>query len=138
MKSRLSAVTVGSLMSPHPELVDGGITLERLAHDYFLGARHSRYPVLLEGQVVGIVTLPMLKEVAQADWPYVRVVDIADRDLEALVIDETATIEQTVQRLAQDRPGALLVVGQGRLVGIITRADVIALLERDEQLARER
>ncbi|MDH4139459.1 MAG: site-2 protease family protein, partial [Coriobacteriia bacterium] len=45
-KSRLASVTVADIMTPSPLVVPGEVTLEQLAHDYFLGGRHSRYPVL--------------------------------------------------------------------------------------------
>ena len=38
-----------------------------------------------------------------------------------------APVESLIPRLARDKPGALLVVGEGRLVGIVTRADVLGL-----------
>jgi predicted transcriptional regulator len=86
--------------------------------------------VLLSGEVVGLVTLPMLKAVARPDWEYVHVSEIADRDLDALTVDRSAQVESVIPRLAADRPGALLVIGDGRVVGIVTRSDVISLLER--------
>lgn len=130
VKTRLAGVQVSSIMTSHPEMVDGELTLDRLAHDHFLGARHSRYPVLEAGEVVGLVTLPMLKEVARPDWEYVRVSEIAQRDLDALTVDQSSEVESIIPRLAADRPGALLVIGDGRVVGIVTRSDVISLLER--------
>jgi CBS domain-containing protein len=60
------------------------------------------------------------------------VADVADRDVQALTIDADAPLDIALPRLAADVPGALLVVSQGRLVGILTRADVISRLRRPE------
>lgn len=125
-KSTLHGYTVKQLMSPDPALAPGDISLEDLAHGYLLGGRHSRYPVLVEGEVVGLISLSLLKDVARDDWRYVRVADVADRDLATLLVDSAAPGDEVFSRLSGVRPGALLVVESGRLVGIVTRADVVS------------
>ncbi|MEI8084428.1 MAG: site-2 protease family protein, partial [Actinomycetes bacterium] len=66
VRSRLEGIAVGQIMTPHPEYVSGEISLEELAHEHLLGADHSRYPVLYQGQIVGVVSLPNVKSVARA------------------------------------------------------------------------
>ena len=130
LKRQLSAFSVRSAMSPSPQTIPGEISLEDSAHLYFLGGRHSRYPVLHGGQIIGLITLPMLKDVPRDQWPFTIVAQAADRDLAQLLIDADAHVDEALVRLAQDRPGALLVVAEGRLVGILTRSDVVHLLQR--------
>ncbi len=131
-KSRLHEVTVGSAMSSAPVMAPGEITLEQLAHDFFLGGRHSRYPVLLEGEVIGLVSLSRAKSLPREEWAHTLVGDAADRNLAALTIPAGAPLDAALPRLSADVPGALLVVSEGRLVGILTRADVISRLRRAE------
>ncbi|MDZ4169993.1 MAG: site-2 protease family protein [Coriobacteriia bacterium] len=129
VRSRVEGVTVAEVMTPNPEYVSGDLTLDELVHNHFLGGHHARYPVISEGSIVGLVTLPEVKSVDRADWPFVKTIDVTNRDLNALVVPSDAPVEALVPRLAGDRPGALIVSGGGRLVGIVTRADVIALIE---------
>jgi len=129
MRSRLQGVAVGQIMTPHPAYVSGEITLEALAHEHFLGAAHSRYPVLYQGQIVGVVSLPDAKSVARADWPYVQVIEVTDRDLPRLSVLAETPVQEVLARLAGQETGAVLVVADGRLAGIVTRADVMSLLE---------
>jgi Zn-dependent protease/predicted transcriptional regulator len=129
VKSRLEGVSVSSVMTPAPEYVSGELMLDQLVHNHFLGSRHSRYPVMSDGSIVGLVTLPDAKRVERADWPFVTTLDITNRELGELLVDQGADVTTLIPRLAGDKPGALLVVGDGRLVGIVTRADVLALLE---------
>ena len=128
LRSRIQGVRVSEIMSANPEYVEGETTLDDLVRDHFLGRRHSRYPVLYEGSIVGLVTLPDVKAVAQADWPFVRTIEVTNRDIASLVVRADEPAEGLLRRLAGDRPGALIVVSEGRLAGIVTRADVIALL----------
>lgn len=129
VKSRLAGVNVSAIMTPSPEYVSGDLMLDQLVHSHFLGARHSRYPVMSEGAIVGLVTLPDVKRIDRADWPFVSTLDVTNRDLDELLVDESTNVDTLIARLAGDKPGALLVIGDGRLVGIVTRADVLALLE---------
>ena len=129
VRSRLAGVTVSQVMTAHPEFVSGEITLEELAHEHFLGADHSRYPVLYQGQIVGIVSLPDAKSIARADWPYVQVIEVTDKDLERLSVQAETPVQDVLNRLAGQGTGAILVVAEGRLAGIVTRADVMSLLQ---------
>ncbi len=129
VKSQLEGLIARDIMSPEPEYVDGESTLDVLVNEHFIGRRHSRYPVFHEGAIMGLVTLPDVKRVEMTEWPFVRTVDITDRDLQALVVHAEDSVESLLRRLAGDRPGALLVVDQGKLVGIITRGDVISHIQ---------
>lgn len=129
LRSRIEGVKVESIMTSSPEYVSGDITLDQLVQQHFLGSRHSRYPVMVDGSIVGLVTLPDVKVVDRADWPYVSVADVTERDLGSLVVDAGDPVSDLIPGLAGDRPGALLVVRDGRLVGIVTRADIIHLIE---------
>lgn len=130
IQSRLAGLTAERVMTPHPEYVDGAITVESLVHDHVLGRQHSRYPVIYEGAIVGVVSLPEVKTVARPDWPYVHVIDITDRNLAGLSIDAATPVGETLPRLAADKPGALLVVRDGHLAGILTRSDIIDVLNQ--------
>ena len=129
MRSQLHGVTVDQIMTPHPEFVSGEMTLETLAHEHFLGAAHSRYPVMYEGQIVGIVSLPSVKLVARADWPYIQVIEVTDRDLSRLSVLAETPVREVLGRLGGQETGAILIVSEGRLAGIVTRADVISLVQ---------
>jgi CBS domain-containing protein len=129
VRSRLAGMTVGTIMTPHPHTVPGDVTVEHLAHEHFLGGEHSRYPVLFEGAVHGLVSLDDIKAVERPDWPFVRVIDVTNKDLAALTVTRDEPVESLLSRLSADNPGALLVVGDGHLVGIVTRADVISAIQ---------
>ena len=135
IKDQLSRFVVANAMTPSPQYIPGDITLEDAAHQYFLGGRHSRYPVMADGQIVGVITLPMLKGGPATGVAIPHVLDAADRDLASLVVDAATHVDDTLPRLMPDRPGALLVVSGGRMVGILTRADVIDLLQRAGAIA---
>jgi predicted transcriptional regulator len=85
---------------------------------------------MYRGAIIGLVSLDHVKTIARADWPYVKVADITDKDLGNLSIDSATPVQETLGRLAGDKPGALMVVREGHLAGIITRSDVLDVLNR--------
>ena len=89
-----------------------------------------RYPVLFEGSVHGLVSLDDVRAVARADWPFVRVIDVANQDLAATTIAADAPVDALLSKFSSEKRGALLVVQDGRLVGIVTRSDLIAAIQR--------
>jgi Zn-dependent protease/predicted transcriptional regulator len=128
-RSRVEGVAVAEIMSSGPVCVEGELSLDEFIRRYLLDGGHGRYPVLLDGAVIGLVTREGVGSVARPDWPYVRVADVTDRDLGTLTVDVDGEVSEVLARLAQDKPGALLVVKAGHLVGIVTRTDVLGLIQ---------
>ena len=129
VRTRLHGLRVEQIMSAHPVMVPAEITLEQLAHDYMLGEPHSRYPVVEDGRVAGLVSLSRVKTVHRSEWAFVTVSDIVDRDLPTMLVDGSEAVDKVLERLASDVPGALLVLRAGLVVGIVTRADVMPYIQ---------
>ena len=98
-------------MTPHPEYVDGEMTVETFVHDHLLGRQHSRYPVIDQGAIVGMVSLSEVKTISRSEWPVVRLVDVAEQGLIRLerglvdpVTDGASTIGGQSARRAPRRP----------------------------------
>lgn len=128
VRASLAEVPLSRIMSAPAVLAPKNVSLQEMAHSYFLGGRHTRYPVVDEGKVIGLIDLSRLKEVPREDWPTTTVGDVAARDLEGIVASPDASVDSILARLEPGSPGAILVVEDRRLAGIVTRADVIRLL----------
>jgi CBS domain-containing protein len=78
---------------------------------------------------MGLVTLGRAKQVPRERWPSTRVADVTDGDLERLIVPADAMVDRIVDRLGPEGSGAVLVVRDNRLVGILTRADIVRELQ---------
>lgn len=128
LKARMAEIPLSGIMSSPVTTVPGETTLEEMAHSYFLGGRHSRYPVVDGGRVIGLVDLQVVRDVSRERWSQTPVSAIAHRDLAEVVAAPETTVDRVLTRLEPTGPGAVLVVDDGRLAGIVTRADVIRLV----------
>ena len=112
--------------------------------------RINQLPVVVDGRLVGIVTDRDLRDafpsvfeqlgarkrprVKVADPAAIRVEDIMTSAI--LTLPPDAPVEDAARLLRKERIGALPIVGGGRLVGILTRSDVLdAFLARREPRA---
>jgi Zn-dependent protease/predicted transcriptional regulator len=129
VRAELASVPLQAIMSSPAVLAPAEATLEQMAHSYFLGGRHTRYPVVRDGHVIGLVDLSRLKAVPREQWSKTSVADVAARDLAGVVASPHTPVDRVLSLLGPDGPGAVLVVDGGRLAGIVTRADVIRLIQ---------
>jgi len=128
LKTRMAGIPLSSIMTSPVTTVPGETTLEEMAHSYFLGGKHSRYPVVDQGRVIGLVDLQAVRDVARDLWGQTTVSSVAHRDLGEVVAAPGLTVDRVLARLEPTGPGAVLIVDEGRLAGIVTRADVIRLV----------
>lgn len=128
LRAALAEVPLRSIMSAPAVLAPKDVSLQEMAHSYFLGGRHTRYPVVDDGKVVGLIDLSRVNEVPRDQWATTTVGDVAAHDLAAIVATPDASVDSILPRLEPGGPGAVLVVEDKRLAGIVTRADVIRLI----------
>lgn len=124
----LAGVPLKDIMSSPAVLAPADLSLEEMAHSYFLGGRHSRYPVVEDGHVIGMIDLERTKAVPREQWSNTSVRDVAARDLQDIVAAPTASVESVLSRFEPGQPGAVLVVEDRRLAGIVTAGDIIRLI----------
>jgi Zn-dependent protease/CBS domain-containing protein len=124
----LSGLKVGRFMAADPVTVPPGITLQDFVEDYLYRYHHQIYPVVKGRELAGCITARKLKDVPRGDWPHRLVGDVAESCEKATVVgpdmDATAALE-IMNRTGNSR---LMVVENGRLVGIVTLKDLMKVL----------
>jgi acetoin utilization protein AcuB len=121
---------IGSVMTKHPWTIGSDQPLVA-AHTIMREHNIRHLPVLAEGKVVGIVS--------QRDLHLVET--LLDVDPRRVTVDEAMTPEPytvgpraSVARVARDmartRHGSAVVMERGKVVGIFTTTDALALLAR--------
>ena len=122
----LAGLKVRDLMSKDVISVDRYITLEEFA-DILFEKKHMGYPVVDENKLVGIITFSDLSKVPREEWGIRRVGDVMTRKLLTISPEEDAS--EAFMRMARAGVGRLLVVEGEKLVGIISKTDLLRTLE---------
>ncbi len=130
----LSQVRVRDIMSKEVETVEPNYTLDQLVNDYFLKFKFGRFPVVRDGELLGIITLHDIKEIPREEWAYKTAQDVLTPLEKVIVISPEDEAVHALTRMAQGEIGHLLVVHGNRLVGLVTRSDIIRLIKVKTEL----
>jgi Zn-dependent protease/CBS domain-containing protein len=125
MKAAFQDVTVGDIMTPAEELktVTADTSISALT-DRMFKERHTGYPVLRSGGLVGMVTLDDTREVREVERDAYRVEDVMATDLVTITPDANAM--DAISMMQREGVGRLPVVDEdGDLVGLISRTDLV-------------
>jgi Zn-dependent protease len=135
----LHGVVAGDVMSTEVRTVGSDLTVEQLIESLVLGGRHSAYPVVdPEGSVRGLVALAQLRTVPASARASTLVGEVAVPLSQVPTCSPVEPVAQVLQKLAGDAGRRALVFEQGRLVGILTPADITRVLEARQLLEASR
>ena len=123
---------VRDAMTFDPVTVAPDMTVDGLLHGMVLSGRHSAYPVVDRGRIVGLVTLDGIRSIAPERRPRVGVGEIAVPVDRVPLVSPTTPLSEAVDGMADATATRALVVDGGRLVGILTSADVQRMLRHAE------
>ncbi|MBO0888594.1 site-2 protease family protein [Candidatus Bathyarchaeota archaeon] len=134
MTEALHGVSVGDIMTRNLLTVSPGLTVQQLVNDYFLVHPHGGYPVVDDGKLRGVVTMSSVRsiprekreveQVGQAMVPFDRIVTISP----------TLSAAAAMQKMVQNQIGRLLVTDGDRILGIITRGDLMKTIRNRQEL----
>ncbi|MDZ7729773.1 MAG: CBS domain-containing protein [Natrialbaceae archaeon] len=128
MKAAFEGVTVEDIMTPIPALhtVTPETSVAALLGRMF-SERHTGYPVLENGQLIGLVTLSDAEGIKPVERDAFSVEEVMTTDLET--IDLEADAMTAIERMQQSNIGRLLVMNGDDFVGLVSRSDVMTALD---------
>lgn len=133
MREQFHDVRVREVMQPEPDTVSPQTTVEELVQEWFLQKGRRALPVSEDGRLVGIVTLTDVKGLPQQRWHQARVAEIMSRDpLYSVAPDDDLGV--ALRLLAEHNLNQVLVLQDSKLVGLLSRADVIRYLQLRQEL----
>lgn len=126
----LGGVRVADIMSPQPETAPADITVAEFIDRRLWASRHSAFPLVDHGRLVGLVTLNRIKSVPpdRRNITMLRTIG-GDRD-ELTLASPTELVTDLLPRLNECADGRALVVSDDQLVGIVASSDVSRAIQR--------
>jgi Zn-dependent protease/CBS domain-containing protein len=122
----LEGLTVGQIMTTPVSTVSPGDTIRDLL-DRMMAEKHMGYPVADAGRLVGIVTLQDAQKVSPTQQNLVTVGSVMTSDV--LTVSPGTPAMEAIQAVSKNRIGRLVVMDGGRIAGIVSRSDLIHILE---------
>ncbi len=129
VKRILWGIKVRDIMTRDPVAVDSTMPLERVVEEYFFHHPYVSYPVLEGGKVIGLLTLQDIRRVPKEEWGRLTAGEVVERLDEDLFLHPDDRVSEALEKMINLGRGRLVVVEGERLTGIVTRRDIMKLLE---------
>jgi Zn-dependent protease len=127
----LDGVKVANIMTPDPVCIPATLPINLAVDDYFLADHHVAFPVCGdENEFRGLLRMENLKRVPRERWPYTTAADLVDDVAPSTqTIRDDAPASKAMQRLLRRDESRLGVLdADGRIVGIVTRHDILQFI----------
>ena len=108
--------------------VPASTSINELVDSYIYKYHHKMYPVLDDSGLIGCVTTRSVKEIPKDHWSSREVGEIASPLSDDNSIVYNADAMESLSKMSRTGNGRLLVLKDGKLVGIITLKDMIEFL----------
>jgi Zn-dependent protease/CBS domain-containing protein len=129
LRQALAGLTIRQVLQPSVVTVEPDLPLDRLVDEYFYTHRFRSFPVLEANRLVGIVGLRDVQAVPRAEWSQRLVREVMHQVRDANLVRPSDDVAAVLRKMAEENTGHLPVVEDGRLVGIVTRHDIMALIQ---------
>jgi Zn-dependent protease/CBS domain-containing protein len=133
LQEHLAGVAAKEAMNPNPVTVDQGTSVDEVVRNVFYQGRGRAAPVMQGEKLVGIVTIDDVKKLPHDRWPQTPVVNIMTHAPLYSVAPED-DLNTALKLIAQHDINQVLVLRQGQLVGLLSRADIISHLQISQEL----
>jgi Zn-dependent protease/CBS domain-containing protein len=122
----LQDVTVGSMMSTQVTTVPPTLPLAQVISMMY-ASKHLGFPVIDRDTLVGMVTLADVNRTSSIDREAMQVRDIMTRD--PITLPPTAPVIDALKIMSARNIGRIPIVADGKIVGIVTRTDILKVTE---------
>ncbi|MFA6333078.1 MAG: CBS domain-containing protein [Methanoregula sp.] len=122
----LQDVTVGSMMSTPVTTVGTTLPVSQVIAMMY-SSKHLGFPVIERDTLVGMITLADVNRTSPIDREAMQVRDIMTKDL--ITLPPEAPVIDALRIMSAKDIGRIPVVADGKIVGIVTRTDILKVTE---------
>ncbi len=143
IRQMLAGEPVRRFMNDQPVTVSDATSVETLVDDYVYKHHHKMYPVVEGDRLTGCVTTRDVKDLPREQWSRRNVGDVAHACNGENTVSPEADAMEALGMMSRSKNSRLLVVEEGRLLGVLTLKDLLDFLslklelESDEPSPRD-
>jgi len=133
-REALQGLTASQVMTSNYSVVPSNITVSQLVQGYIFTSGYPYFLVADEGEARGILTLQNIKAIPQKDWGVAQVKEIMTTvdKLKVAYPDQDAL--SLLEQMDESNINQMPVVSEGRVIGLITRDNLIRFLNSYSRL----
>ncbi|MEN6378674.1 MAG: CBS domain-containing protein, partial [Methanofastidiosum sp.] len=126
MSSALKGIKVKDLMVKDVVTVSPNDTLEEF-EKLLIEKRYKGYPVVFDGNLLGIITINELLSVPRIKWIDTKVQDVMMKDI--IIASPNMEVFELHNKLTEKNLGRAPVLENGKLIGFISKTDILKFSE---------
>ena len=132
VQTALSGLTVGDAMREQVPTVGPGVTVQALLEEYVTREFERVYLVSLGDTFQGLVSVSDIRQIPPEERGSKFVTEIMTRASDVVAVSPSDPLEVALERLASNDINQLVVLENGRPVGLLNRRDILSVLEISE------
>ena len=136
LQTALQDVPVARVMRRDVPTLAPDLTVRALVDEWMRGGPERAYPVMEGSRLVGLVTPEDVRRLERGRWEGARVGDVMTPAERLEVVEPEASAFEALRVLLTRNVPQLPVLLNGRLEGMVRRADILRWTELPSQLAR--
>ncbi len=125
IEDRLGSLPVRRVMHHDYQVVEPDTRVQDLVDDGFLAFSQRAYPVVSDGELRGMVCLEDVRRLGRDQWSSQRVADVMTPIEQLHTVSPSQSAAATLALLAEKGVNQLPVVEHGRVLGLVTREDIL-------------
>jgi len=133
MREQLKGIKVKDVMDPNPETVAPGTSITEMIRNVFFQKQKRAAGIVDNGRLLGIITISDVKEINQNEWDNTNVDRIMTKS-PLYTVRPDHDLNYAMNLIAQHDLNQVLVVNDGQLIGLLSRADIIRYLQLHKEL----
>jgi Zn-dependent protease/CBS domain-containing protein len=134
LQGRLEGHTVAQVLEPHVPSVDGTRTLQQLVDDHVVSSGERAFLVTDAHGAVGFLTLHRIMEIPRPSWPATTAADAMVPFDRVRSVRPDLEVWKALQEMDRAGVSQLPVVADGRVIGLVSRQDVVSFLRTLREL----
>jgi len=127
-RDALAGLRVGDLMARSPVTTDPDRTVATFMDETAGSARHALYPVVRDGELVGVLPFGLVAAVPRDEWPRRTVSECMLPPTVLPVLSEDDVLAAAFAELGEAAHRHGVVLRDGRLVGLVSLTDIERVL----------
>jgi Zn-dependent protease/CBS domain-containing protein len=125
VRKALEGEPVRRFMNADPVTVQDSITVAQLVEDYIYKYHYKMFPVMSGEKLVGCITTRQVKEIPREAWDRETIREAAEPCTAENTISPATDAIKALAMMNQSGVSRLMVVENGRLVGLVTLKDLL-------------
>jgi Zn-dependent protease/CBS domain-containing protein len=124
IRESIAGVHIRDIMRSDLVAVPAGLTVREAVDEFLLQHDATIFPVVRDGEFVGLLTIDAVRGLSREQWPSTPVASGAEAPDPDLGLSPDDDAEEAIKKLSTEAEALLVVVEDGRLVGVVSHRDL--------------